>query len=208
MALCYPNGKDNHPKDIVVKGLLSCYNFKQQRYEGDLVMKRFFVIAFIIVLMLSVVSCGNNRRGDNTSTVRKHPLSTQIQSTKHEFTDTKFPESWNKDNDDGAVTYTGSQWPNNELSDNLPKPEFGDHMQMVARFTSNEVMFVVNLSNVNKEQLKEYMNVLKAFGYLNVQIENSEENSMSFSGKHSNKMELYCYLNDAGSLMIQINKNY
>ena len=174
-------------------------------------MKRILIILVVIIFSFSLVSCKTNKRIDNSNTkntIKRTIPTTAAQSTIHDYQEISFPQSWNIAKEDGAVIYSGKAWPNNELSNNLPKPNFGENMSMIAKFNADEVMFAINLENVSKGQVKDYIESLRSFGYLNIQILSDNKKEFSFSGKLSNGFSIYSYLNNSNSLMIQIDKKY
>ncbi len=68
--------------------------------------------------------------------------------------------TWNVKNEDGAVGQYGGNWPENEFTKMLPKPD----MELLAA-TTNEQKFTVGFKNATLDQVRSYVEKVKAKGF-------------------------------------------
>ena len=79
--------------------------------------------------------------------------------------------AWTSHNDDGSTTQIGGNWPDNEFTRLLPKPEFA-----LLGASSSETEFSVAFQSVSVEQIKDYAEKVKARGFT-VDAQETDQNS-------------------------------
>ncbi len=111
--------------------------------------------------------------------------------------------TWTIKNDDGTIGQYGGEWPENEFTKLLPKPDFS-----LVGASSNDDEFAVLFQNVTVEQIRDYAEKVKAKGFT-AEAELTDQEAMgmviySYQAKNADGYSVsVTFTGGAGGLVVQ-----